>query len=301
MKAAVLRAHGTPEFADFPEPEPAAGSGHEVVQVLAATVNSLDRALASGTHLLSPRQLPAVCGVEGVGLLPGGRRVHFTWPVAPYGSMGERALVDPARTIDVPAGLDDAVASALGHAGWAAWLPLSWRAALEPGERVLILGATGNVGRLAVQAARLLGAGRVVAVGRDAPALAACAALGADEVLHLDQVAEAGPADVIVDYLWGAPVRAALQAAAVGVRVVQIGDRADGMLSLPSGLLRGKGASVLGFQAGLAGPDRLAAVYAQLADHVLAGRLTIEAESHPLSEVADRWTRSSRRIPVLHP
>ncbi|MEO5874994.1 MAG: zinc-binding dehydrogenase, partial [Streptosporangiaceae bacterium] len=226
------------------------------MQVLAATVNAVDKAIASGEHYLSPRELPAVCGIEGVGLLGDGRRVYFGMPVGPHGSMAERTLIDPRRSMPVPDGLDDAVAATLGNAGWAAWLPLSWRAAMRPGEKVLILGATGVVGRLAVQAAALLGAGRVVAAGRDPGALSEVGELGADATVNLaaeSDLTEAflehmgGPVDVIVDYTWGAPAAAALRAGATGVRLVQVGDRAGQQLTVPAQLMRSLGASIHGF------------------------------------------------------
>jgi len=302
VKAAVLRSYGTPEFGEFDEPDAAPRDGYgEVVEVLAATVNSVDRALASGAHRLSPTLLPAVCGVEGVGRRTDGRRVHFSWPAAPYGSLAERTLVDPDRLIEVPDGLDDAVAAALGNAGWAAWLPLSWRAGLRPGERVLILGATGVVGRLATQSAKLLGAGQVVAAGRDTRALAEAVALGADAAVHIDDLSEAGPADVIIDYTWGAPARAALQAAAPGVRLVQIGDRADRRIALSGALLRGKGATIMGFQQNHADRQTVVDAYRQMAEHAMAGRLRLDVERRALSEVAQLWGRGARRELVLIP
>jgi NADPH2:quinone reductase len=218
MKAAVLTEYGVPRLEDFAEPT--AGAGQEVVQVTAATINAVDKEIAAGTHYFRPRTLPVVCGIEGVGMADG-RRVYFSMPAAPYGSMAERTVVDPQQTLPVPDGLDDAVAATLGNAGRAAWLPLSWQAALRPGERVLILGATGVVGRLAVQAARLL--------------------------------------------------------------------------------MRSKGASIHGFMPIYAGLELIAASYAEMADHVLAGRLIVEVERWPLTEVEAAWHHQARRKLVLIP
>ena len=186
----------------------------------------------------------------------------------------------------------------------------SWRAELTPGERVLILGATGVVGRLAVQAARLLGAGRIVAAGRDPDALAEAPGLGADATVRVDSDgdlaaafhdAAGGPIDVVLDYVGGRPLVAALGAAATGVRIVQVGDAADPQLTMPAPLLRAKGVVLLGFVPRLAGPEALAASYAELAEHVLAGRLRVEVERFPLTEVAAVWHRRSRRRVVLVP
>lgn len=308
MKAAVLREYGVPRLEEFDDPS--AKDGVEIVEMLAASLTTLDVRVATGQHPMSPRQLPVVCGVEGVGLTADGRRVYVGAPVPPYGTMAERVPADRSRLIDVPDGLDDAVASALGNAGWAAWLPLSWRAELTPGERVLILGATGVVGRLAVQAARLLGAGRIVAAGRDPDALAEAPGLGADATVRVDSDgdlaaafhdAAGGPIDVVLDYVGGRPLVAALGAAATGVRIVQVGDAADPQLTMPAPLLRAKGVVLLGFVPRLAGPEALAASYAELAEHVLAGRLRVEVERFPLTEVTAVWHRRSRRRVVLVP
>lgn len=308
MKAAVLREYGVPRFEEFDEPSPAEGA--EMVELLAASLTTLDVRAAAGGHPMSPRQLPVVCGVEGVGRTADGRRVYVGAPVPPYGTMAQHVPADPSRLFDVPEGLDDAVAAALGNAGWAAWLPLSWRAGLIPGERVLILGATGVVGRLAVQAARLQGAGMVVAAGRDPAALAETTDLGADATVQLDSGddltaaftrAAGGPVDIVLDYVGGQPLAAALGASATGVRMVQVGDAADPQLRVPAALLRAKGVSLFGFVPRLAGPQAMADSYAQLAAHVLAGRLRVEVERHPLAEVAAVWGRRSRRRIVLVP
>ena len=308
MKAAVLREYGVPRFEEFDDPP--ATEGVEIVEMLAASLTTLDVRVAAGEHPMSPSRLPVVCGVEGVGRTGDGRRVYVGAPVAPYGTMAERVPADRSRLIDVPEGLDDAVAAAPGNAGWAAWLPLAWRAALVPGERVLILGATGVVGRLAVQAARLQGAGRVVAAGRDEAALAESVELGADATVRVDaggdlaaafEEAAGGPIDIVLDYVGGAPLVAALRAGVTGVRIVQVGDAADPRLSVPAALLRAKGVSLLGFVPRLAGPEAMAASYAELAAHVLAGRLRVEVERFPLAEVATVWHRRSRRRAVLIP
>ena len=211
MHAAVLTEYGTPRYGEFSDPE------GDVAQVLAAGLNGVDLLIATGTHYFSPTELPAVAGIDGVGRTADGRRVYFSRPPAPYGSMAERVLLPPA-VLPVPDGVSDPVAAALGNAGLAAWMPLANSGRLAAGETVLVLGATGVVGRLAVQAARLLGAGTVIAAGRDADRLAELSTLGADRTIALgsDDLAgdlkQAGGVDVIVDYLWGEPATTALQA-----------------------------------------------------------------------------------------
>ena len=171
MHAAVVEQYGTPTHRAFEEP--VADEGQIVVEVAAAGVNPVDVARAAGTFHSGRDPLPFVAGGEGVGTLPDGRRVYFGTPIRPFGSMAQQALVDASDLIELPDALsDDGVAVALGIAGLAAWLPLTWRAGLRPGETVVVLGATGVLGSIAVQGAKLLGAGRVVAAGRDAEGLA---------------------------------------------------------------------------------------------------------------------------------
>src|ERR1700730_11347245 len=160
MRAAVLHEYGVPRAEEFDEP--VAGPDQAVLEVLAAGVNPVDISFRAGRFYAGRPSLPCVAGREGVGRL-GGRRVYFDGPVAPFGSMAERALIDPREVYPVPDGVDDGVAVALGISGLTAWLALSWRAPLARGEHVLGLGASGVVGQIAVQAAKLLGAARVVA------------------------------------------------------------------------------------------------------------------------------------------
>jgi NADPH2:quinone reductase len=189
MEAAVIYEYGAPHLGEFDEP--IAGEGTVVVDVAAAAISRFDILFASGRHYLRPVRLPAVAGQEGVGRLGDGRRVYFQAPIPPYGAMAQRTLVAEHGLIEVPDGVDDAVAAALGNSGLAAWLPLAWRARVAPGETVLVLGATNIVGRIAVQAAKILVAGRIVAAGRDEAALQRRRELGAD--------AAQGDVDVIID------------------------------------------------------------------------------------------------------
>jgi NADPH2:quinone reductase len=186
VRAAILEAYGAaPRAGEFADPEP--GPGQAVVDVTAAALHHLDLLKASGTFYMGPPPLPSVVGTDGVGRLEG-RRVFFDATVPPYGSMAERALVPGDVLIDAEADVDDATAAACGNTGLGAWLALAWRSDLQPGETVLVLGATGAVGTVAVQAAKLLGAGRVVAAGRDADRLARLLDRGADATVSLDGV-----------------------------------------------------------------------------------------------------------------
>jgi NADPH:quinone reductase-like Zn-dependent oxidoreductase len=324
MRAAVLEQFGQPpRYAEFADP--VAADGEVLVQVRAAALHRIDRARGSGRHYTSPAELPVICGIDGVGTVAdedgGEARVWFALPRAPFGSMAERTVASARLIAPLPEGLTDAQAAALINPGMAALLPLSWRAKLAEGETVLILGATGVTGRLAVQLAKLLGAGRVVAAGRDPRALEALTELGADTLIRLDRpkdelaaefAAQAGPGgyQVILDYVWGEPTEALLEALTVRefkgaegeTRLVQVGDMAGPTLTLPAEALRSTPITLVG-SGGFAPPRVRAGCYGQLVDHASEGRLRIEPEELPLAEVAGAWRRGDRdgRRQVLIP
>ncbi|OZE34549.1 MULTISPECIES: zinc-binding dehydrogenase [unclassified Rhodococcus (in: high G+C Gram-positive bacteria)] len=300
MKAAVLTEFGIPRYADHGHPVPA--DGMEVVDVAAATLNAVDIAIAAGTHYLSPRSLPTVSGIEGAGTTQDGRRVYFCPPVPPYGSMAQQALVPTASLIELPDGLDFSTAATLGNAGLAALMPLTHGGRVKEGESVVILGGTGVVGRLAVQAAKLLGAGSITVVGRDEVALESTRELGAtatvtigdksvDELGSAIRQASSG-ADVVLDYTWSTVASAALRAGNRLVRLVQIGDRAGAEITLLAQLLRSLGATVVGFMPLHYGPDATSQAYRTLTDWAAAGEITVEYENVPLAEVASAWKRA---------
>jgi NADPH2:quinone reductase len=301
MYAAVVEHYGTPVHREFDEP--IAGSEQVVVEVGAAGVNPVDLAKAAGTFYSGRASLPFVAGGEGVGKLADGRRVYFNEPILPFGTMAQRALVDPVGTYDVPDALtDDAVAVALGIAGFAAWLPLTYRAKLQPGETVLVLGATGVLGSIAVQGAKLLGAGRVVAAGRGEEALARAAELGADTTVRLDgaggegltaafREAAGGDVDVIIDPLWGEPAAAAIAALALHGRLVQVGQSAGPTATLPSSRIRGRVASIIGHTNFETPHEVKQEAFRTMAGHAAAGRLRVDVERMPLSDVAEAWER----------
>ncbi|HEU4702345.1 MAG TPA: zinc-binding dehydrogenase [Conexibacter sp.] len=306
MHAAVLHAYGaTPVYEPFEEP--VAGSGQLVVEVTAAGVNPVDVRKASGTFVSGPPPLPSVVGSEGVGRVAGdGRRVYFGASVAPHGAFAERTLVGEEEPVELPDALDDGVAVALGVSGLAAWLPLAWRAQLRPGETVLVLGATGIVGQLAVQAARLLGAGRVVAAGRDPATLERARALGADATEELGagvegaqltaafREAAGGDVDVVHDPLWGPPAAAAIEALGVEGRLVQLGQSAGAQATLVSAPIRGRHLDVRGYLNYLVPPDVRRDAYRTLVEHAVAGRLAVEVEPMPLAQVGEAWERVQR-------
>jgi NADPH2:quinone reductase len=302
MKAAVLHTPGdVPRFEDVPEPKPA--EGQEIVQVTACPLTNLDRMLAAGTHFASAGRLPAVCGVAAVGRLADGTRVLFR---SPQGTMAERAVTNRASCTPVPDGLDDELAAAVQNPGVSTWAALEWRAELKPGERVLVLGATGIAGQLAVQMAKRLGAGRVVAAGRNPAVLAALPGLGADATIQLDQPedalreafrAEAG-IDVVIDYLWGRPAevfvntlgRTDMVLRSTRIRFIQVGSMAGAHVALSADVLRSSGVEVVGYGTGNAPPvTELGRLLRQVMDLVASGDLRIDVRRVPLAQVQEVW------------
>lgn len=318
MDAAVLHSLGqAPRLESFPEP--VASEGEVIVQVRAAALKPVEKQLASGTHYASPRQLPVVCGVDGVGNLPDGKRVFFGGPRSPYGAMAQRTVVSRAWCFPIPDGLDDATAAALPNPGVSAWLALSYRAKLAKGETVLILGATGVAGKLAVQSAKLLGAGRVIAAGRNQGALETALSLGAHATIGLDQseeslaeafAREAGDTGygVIIDYLWGRPTETLLGAltrrefasAPTETRLVEVGESAGPSVVLQAASLRSTRLTIMG-TAGIPPVDILVNAFNQVIAHGASGELRVDVERVPLAEVEAAWERQphGKRIVIM--
>ena len=238
MKAAIVWGAGqTPVYGEFGEPAPS--EGERRIAVTAAAVSQVVKSRASGAHYSSSGQFPFVVGIDGVGRLDDGSRVYFIGPRAPYGSMAERTVAPSAQCLPLPDDLDDVTAAAIANPGMSSWAAYSERAKLQAGETVLVNGATGAAGRLAVQIAKHLGAKKVIATGRNADALKSVEALGADVTIPLveDEAALeesfreqfALGVDVVIDYLWGKSAERLLIAGAkagrdaVPIRFVQIG------------------------------------------------------------------------------
>jgi NADPH2:quinone reductase len=299
VRAAVLEEYGAlPGARDYVEPT--AGEGEVVVEVAAAGLNPVDLARAAGTFHGGSPDPPYVVGSEGVARLDGGGFAYFN---SSRGSMAERATVRSEELVELPEGLDPALAVCFGIPGLAAWLALEYRAQIAEGETALILGATGPVGLIGVQAARLLGAGRVVGAARNADRLRRAEELGADATVVLGStdddaaaLAEAcggeGP-NVVVDPLWGAPGAAAIEAAAPHARIAQIGQSAGTEATLASATIRGKGLSILGFTNFQVGVEERSAAYRRMAEHAVAGELTCDVEQVPLDEIAQAWERQA--------
>ena len=299
MHAAVLHALGeVPCFERFPDP--VAEEGEALVRVTAAALTPVARSIVDG-KIMAGRPLPFVPGLEGVGVLANGRRVSFAIRRAPFGSMAQLAVAPVDKIFEVPDEVDDVTAAGMFHPGLASWLALSARARLRPGESVLVLGAAGAAGRAAVAIAKLLGAGRVVAAGRDQEVLAAT---GADAVVDLrlpDEelsaaFADAGPCTVIIDFVWGRPASVLLRAmprtlfVQSEIRFVQLGNEAGTEVTIDARLFRRAGVSLL--TSTVNPPDEVIRDgYRKLMLHAAAGDLRIPFDVAALPDVSDVWQR----------
>jgi NADPH2:quinone reductase len=299
VKAALITGYGEPPIVSRAA-LPDAGPGQMPVTVELAGLNPVDIAIASGKFDAGAPGLPYTPGLEGIGLTPEGRRVWFDVPAFPLGSFAERCVIDESRAIEVPDGVEPAQAIPFGVAGMAAWLGLQWRGELEPGETVLVLGAGGVVGQIAVQAARLLGAGRVVAATRSERGRRRALELGADAATGTDgEVAEmadafreatSGGPDLILDGLWGRPAEAALASVSYRGRLVQVGNSASKEANVFAGPLRGGLVSILGHRNVHAPHAVQTEAFKAMCSHCAEGRLEAGLDVLPLERVAEAWS-----------
>jgi NADPH2:quinone reductase len=312
MQAAVVNVLGQPpRFQSFPEPIP--GEGEALIHVRAAGLHPIVKTLASGSHYAAKGEVPMVPGIDGVGALEDGSRVYFGFARSPWGTMCQRTVAPRSRCLPVPESLGDLEAAAIANPGMSAWLSLKSRAAVTAGETVLILGATGVAGQLAIQVARFLGAGRVIGVGRNVEALAAA---NVDAVIALtqpeDEVRDAFTAevaqgiDVVIDYLWGRPTELLLGALATGfrpsatrpTRLVELGESAGKTITLPGATLRSIDLKLMGGGFGSVPLDQVLGAIPELFSLAAAGSLKIAVEPIPLVGVEEAWSQveKGRRI-----
>jgi NADPH:quinone reductase-like Zn-dependent oxidoreductase len=307
MQAAVLHdPTGTPRYERFADPSPRADE--TVVRVRAAGLHPLVRGHAGGKHYTSTNAYPLIPGVDGVCELADGGLAYFSWPRAPYGTFAERAAVALASTLVVPAQLAPELAAGIVNPAMSSWLALKLRARVVAGERVVVLGATGASGRLAVQVARAFGASHVVAAGRNTGVLAT---LGADATIAIaelaalrDELARAFAAgvDVVLDYLWGQPAQAAFDALLDArrhlgtrrVRYVNIGEVAGGRIAMTAHALRGMNLEVSGSGFGSVSPEDMRAEQGLILDATARGALAMAIESSPLAGIAAAWSHGDR-------
>lgn len=311
MKAVVVNGFDqVPVWGDFAVPE--AREGEVLVRPCAAAISQLVRAQAAGRHYSSGKTLPLVPGADGVGYLPDGQRVYFAFSRAPVGAMADVVAVNAQQCVAVPPAVDNVTAAAIANPGMSSWAALTLRAHFQAGESVLINGAAGASGRLAIQIARHLGAGRVVATARNPKQEAALRVLGADAFIGLDQPKEALTAafagelansvDVVLDYLWGPPAGCLLNAiasAAAAVRFVNIGSMAGMTLPLSAGALRSTDLTLMGSGLGSVSKAELVEVVGQLLAAVEPAGLQVDAVAIPASQVAEVWQNTTMQRQVL--
>ncbi len=310
MRAAVVTSfERAPALADFPEPE--VGPNELLVRVEAAALSQLARGQASGRHYGSSGALPFVPGVDAVGQLAGGERVYVAFPRAPWGTMGEVTVVDRRHVVPLPDTWDSVTFAAIANPAMSSWAALTGRAAFARGESVLINGAAGVAGRLAIRIAKWLGAKRIIATARDAAARTDLMALGADVFISLGQaphhiVAEVQreleqDVHVVLDYLWGSPAEWILQAilshakaaTPYRVRFVNIGSMAGPSASLSASVLRSSRVELVGSGLGSLPTETLVKSVAAFASAMKGERLAIDAMAVPIDAVHEQWRANS--------
>lgn len=319
MKAAVINGFGeVPQYLDFPDPI-ANGKG-TLVRVVASVLENFDKGTASGKHYSSNTlfpQFPAIVGSDGVGLTEDGRLVGFRRIDPPYGAYAEKVVA--THIIPIPNGVDPAKATAIPPSALTSYLPLKYSAKLQPGETVLINGATGVSGRIAIQIAKMLGAGKIVGTGRNSESLKFIKELGADEVISLDQpdellaeafIAAEGPNgyDVVLDFLWGHPAEVLIKTfipneagfAKRCIRYVEIGGKAGFDITLPAAALRTSGLQLMGI--GKISNEVLMEELNQIWTWIKEDKLQMDIERVPLSNIAEAWQRedlAGKRLVIM--
>ncbi|AHF73440.1 quinone oxidoreductase, NADPH-dependent [Candidatus Sodalis pierantonius str. SOPE] len=304
MKAAIVYSAGKlPEYGDFIEP--LVDADHVMINVKAAAVSQLVKSRTAGTHYSSRMHYPFIAGIDGTGYLSHGEPVYFLTFGTPWGSMAEKTLTQVNHIVPLPATLDPVLAAALANPGMSSWAALTRRAQLRTGETVLINGATGTSGSLAVRIARHLGAGKIIAIGRNVDALDKLRAQGADITLPLEALPTsllalmAEGIDVVLDYLWGPSALDIMTAAAAGaekvVRFVQIGSLSGQALSLHSKLLRSSGLTLMGSGLGSLANAELIASIGEMLQTAALQDFSIPFQMRPLSDVNTAWEEDNSR------
>jgi NADPH:quinone reductase-like Zn-dependent oxidoreductase len=311
MNAAVVTSFDEPpHYQPFDVPRP--GTGDEMlVDVLAVGLHPRVRTGAAGAHYTSTGTLPMIPGIDGVGQRPDGTRVYFVAADDVIGTMADKALVDARRSIELPDDADAAKVAAAMNPAMSSWVALRRRVPLEPGQSVLVLGATGNAGAMAVQVAKHLGAGRVVGAGRDLDRLRALTAAGVDDVVQLTDdraatdnalAAAAADADIVIDYLWGKPAQNAMIALLTArsdrsraMNWIQIGAVAGAAVELPSVALRSANFRLQGSGQGAVAPEAYLAELPSLVEQITAGAISVKPNTVPLADVEAVWDRADAR------
>jgi NADPH:quinone reductase-like Zn-dependent oxidoreductase len=304
MKAAVVSSFDTaPRYEEFPAPSPA-GDDDMIIDVIAAGLHPRVRSQADGSHYTSTGELPLVPGIDGVGRGPDGLLRYFALPDTRVGAMAEQTVIDTRRSIVLPGEADPIAVAAAMNPAMSSWVALRQRVPFQAGQNVLVLGATGNAGQMAVQTAKRLGANQVIAAGRNPGRLASLPALGATGTVALDGDADgvarrvgqaAADVDVVIDYLWGDPAAAAM--AGIVTRAdrgqpltwIQVGSVAGPTAAIPSAALRAARLQIVGSGQGSVSTKEILAELPALAQEITEGRFEIDARPTSLTDVEQAW------------
>jgi len=309
MHAAVVTTFDSaPRYQEFPAPVPA-GPDEMLVDVLAAGLHPRVRSQANGSHYTSTNELPLVPGIDGVGRGPDGRLRYFILPDTTMGAMAGQTVIDVRRSVVLSDSTDPVAVAAAMNPAMSSWVALRRRVPFQPGQDVLVLGATGSAGQLAVQIARLSGAKMVIAAGRDAGRLAALPALGATATVRLDGDARvtadrieqaAADVDVVIDYLWGEPAAAAMIAVVTHradrgkpLSWIQIGSVAGPTAPIPSAALRAARLQIVGSGQGSVSAREYVAELPAIAEAITAGTLDVDVRAVPLADVEQAWAAAA--------
>lgn len=315
MRAAVVRSFDRPpRCEDFPAPRPG-GADELLVDVIAAGLHPRVRSQADGSHYTSEGELPLVPGIDGVGRDQSGALRYFVLPDTTLGAMADQTLVDRRRSVVLPEDTDPVLVAAAMNPAMSSWVALRRRIVMDPGASVLVLGATGNAGQLAVQLAKHLGAGRVVGAGRDAERLAALSGLGADATVSLvgepaevaaQLATQAGDVDIVLDYIWGSVTTDALTAivrhrsvAPKPLTWIEIGSMGGPTAAIPSAALRAVPLQIVGSGQGSVSTREIQAELGELAAFISSGSLWLKTRSVPLTHVEAAWSDPDRGVRVV--
>ncbi len=311
MSAAVVTSFDEPpRYQKFEVPQPTSDQ-ELIVDVLAVGLHPRTRTGASGAHYASTGRLPMIPGIDAVGRRSDGKLIYFVAEDEVIGTMADKAVADVRRAIELPDRVDVAKVAAAMNPAMSSWVALRRRVPIQSGQTVLVLGATGNAGRMAVQVAKRLGAGYVIGAGRDPDRLGALTSIGADRVVRLTDDADASAnalgaaaaeVDIVIDYLWG---KLAQQAIATLLTArddpsraldwIQIGAIAGPTIELPSVALRSSNLRLQGTGHGAVSTDVYLAELPSLVDQIDGGTIAVNAITRPLADVEQIWVHPDPR------
>ena len=305
MRAALVTSFDRPPTCqDFPTPTPQTPD-EVLVDVIAAGLHPRVRSQANGSHYTSSAELPLVPGIDGVGRAPDGTLRYFILPDTTMGAMAEQTVIDLRRSVVLPGDSDPVLIAAAMNPAMSSWVALRRRVSFRPGQRVLILAATGNAGRMAVQVAKHLGAGHVIGAGRQPGRLAALTDLGADATVSLDgapaDVARllgeaACDVDIVIDYLWGQPTADAMLAVVMNrtdrgqpLTWIEVGSVAGPAAAISSAALRAARLQIVGSGQGSVPTRDIVAELPGLAAEITNGTFRADARAVSLADIETAW------------